>query len=314
MRLARARNASGTAVPVTSVEHEGEEVIVDLTATAAEFGDDALRSSLFELANWDLIGWLEHPDGMELLRRAHDLAVRSVADGRSRPPAAGSQMAPLFDVPRKLMGVGLNFPSHIAEAQRAGEPVDTPPEPPLFTKVPTAVSGDGDEVRIPPFGTDFDYEAELGVIIGERCRDLEPDDVPAVIAGFTVVNDMSLRDIQFQPGKVFEAKNYDGFLPMSSWMTTADEVDDVAELILESRVNGELRQSERQGNSVFSPNEIISFASKRMTLEAGDLVFCGTPEGVGIFAEDPRSKLLKPGDEVVASVAGIGSVATRVVG
>ncbi|QWF20993.1 fumarylacetoacetate hydrolase family protein [Nocardioides sp. LMS-CY] len=260
----------------------------------------------------DLVGLLSDPDLLRSLRAAYDHALGhadgacvSDADGGSPPtPGVG-----LFDVPRKLLGVGLNFPSHIAEAQRAGEPVQAPAQPTLFAKVPTALAGDGEEIAIPAFGTHLDYEVELAVVIGATCRDVPVERARDVIAGATVVNDLSLRDVLFHgPNGMFEGKNYDGFLPMASTFVTSDEVGDLDELVLESRVNGRIRQSERMGNALFSPLEIVSFASSRMTLQPGDVVFCGTPGGVGIFAEDPSSALLKPGDVVEASVVSLVAI------
>ncbi|MFI0406861.1 fumarylacetoacetate hydrolase family protein [Actinomadura sp. 3N508] len=254
---------------------------------------------------------LSDPSLLRGLRAAYDHAASHVdgaclaAGGEAGRPAHG---VGLIDIPRKLLGVGLNFPSHIAEAQRAGEPAQTPAQPTLFSKVPTALAGDGDEIAIPRFGAQLDYEVELAVVIGTTCRDVGAEQASNVIAGATVVNDLSLRDVLFHaPNGMFEGKNYDGFLPMAPTFVTSDEIEDLDELVLTSRVNGELRQSERMGNALFSPHEIVSFASSRMTLQPGDVIFCGTPGGVGIFAEDPPAALLRPGDLVEAGVASLGA-------
>jgi 2-keto-4-pentenoate hydratase/2-oxohepta-3-ene-1,7-dioic acid hydratase in catechol pathway len=195
-------------------------------------------------------------------------------------------------VPTKIVCVGRNYPAHAAEH---GEAV--PEEPLLFFKPPSAVIGPGAAIRLPPQSEQVDYEAELAVVIGRRCRDVQPEEAWDYVLGVTCGNDVTARDLQRRDDHWTRAKGFDTFCPLGPWMVTGLRGEDVADLKVACRVNGELRQAGRTSEMAFSPTELIAYTSAIMTLEPGDVIMTGTPEGVGP---------LTAGDVVEVAVQGIG--------
>lgn len=316
MRIGRFRSSSETVQWCAVVETATETVITELAEAAACLAVVDTTTGRSVDGDIDLVELLSTPSLMDHLAGAWTHAQEHAHGwceyAQSTMDAAWTPQ-PLIDRPRKLMGVGANFPSHIDEARRSGAQLPDPVVPVLFSKAPTTMSGDGDAIRIPPYGTQLDYEVELAVVIGTECRDVASDQAREVIAGITVVNDMSLRDVLFHaPNGMFEGKNYDGFLPMASTFITLDECGDLADLTLWSTVNDAIRQKERSVNAIFSPEEIVSFASSRMTLQPGDVLFCGTPAGVGIFADDKDAWLLSGGDVVEVGIDSLVKVRSTI--
>jgi 2-keto-4-pentenoate hydratase/2-oxohepta-3-ene-1,7-dioic acid hydratase in catechol pathway len=201
----------------------------------------------------------------------------------------------------KIIAVGLNYRKH---AEEMGDKL--PANPLLFCKASTTISGPYDDIVLPPvsWSDAVDYEVELGVIIGTVCQDVSVEDALAYVAGYTVVNDLTARDIQKSESQWFRAKSYDGFCPVGPCIITKDELDDVQDLRLTSTVNGEIRQDSNTSDMIFSVAEIISFISKGMTLMPGDLIATGTPSGIGAGFKPP--KFLKPGDVVELTVENVG--------
>jgi 2-keto-4-pentenoate hydratase/2-oxohepta-3-ene-1,7-dioic acid hydratase in catechol pathway len=216
--------------------------------------------------------------------------------GHWRP---GEEMGPLDElsllapiVPTKIVCVGLNYPAHADESSMV-----LPSEPLLFFKPPSAVIGPEATILLPPQSERVDYEAELAVVIGRRCRNVGPGEAWDYVLGATCGNDVTARDLQQLDDQWTRAKGFDTFCPLGPWMVTGLRDADVADLEVACRVNGALRQTGRTSEMTFSPSELIAYASSIMALEPGDVIMTGTPEGVGPLAA---------GDVVEVEVGGIG--------
>ena len=208
--------------------------------------------------------------------------------------------APITHPPKNIICLAVNYPDH---AQEGGRP---PPENPvLFTKPWTSIVGTEDSVIYPKNSSKLDYEAELAVVMGKKGRRIPEDEAYDYVAGYTIMNDISERDIQFKDRQFFRGKGFDTFAPMGPYLVTKDEISDPQNLKIQLRVNGELRQDGSTMNMIFKIPHIISFISDSITLEPGDVISTGTPGGVGIYAK-PEPRLLKPGDVVEAEIESIG--------
>jgi 2-keto-4-pentenoate hydratase/2-oxohepta-3-ene-1,7-dioic acid hydratase in catechol pathway len=207
--------------------------------------------------------------------------------------------------PRKIVCVGLNYRDHAEE-----QGVELPKEPLLFAKWPTSLIGPGEAIVIPPIVTKADYEAELGVVIGVRAKNVSKESAFEVVRGYLCANDVSARDLQFSDGQWTRGKSPDTFCPIGP-MVTRDEISDPHALKIRAIVSGEVLQDSTTANLIFGIDDVISYASQTMTLEPGDLILTGTPAGVGVF-RDPQ-RLLQPGDEVTIEIEGIGSLTNPVV-
>lgn len=197
--------------------------------------------------------------------------------------------------PSKVVCVGLNYRDHAAELG-----AEAPERPMLFLKPPSSVTGPGAEVELPD-AERVEFEAELGVVIGEGCRRVPEEDAMEVVAGFTCVNDVSNRDEQAVERNWVRAKGFDGAAPIGPVVATPDEVPE--EAAVELRLNGETRQSSSVDEMIFSVEELVAEVSRFMTLEPGDVISTGTPAGVGA---------LSPGDSVEVEVEGVGVLRHRV--
>lgn len=200
----------------------------------------------------------------------------------------------------KIIAVGFNYVEHAEEMA-----TDVPEEPLIFSKAITALSGPYDDVVSPRGATKLDYEAELVAVIGRRARYVSEADALDHIAGFTVGHDVSERAFQRERGGQFvKGKSSDTFAPVGPWLVTRDSIDDIQTLDVWSEVNGEMRQQGNTDQMVFGVAHIISHLSQFMTLEPGDLIFTGTPEGVGDGMRPPQ--YLQPGDVVRIGIEGLG--------
>jgi 2,4-didehydro-3-deoxy-L-rhamnonate hydrolase len=207
--------------------------------------------------------------------------------------------------PGKIVAVGLNYRDHAAEAG-----LEIPPEPTLFAKFANSVIGPGDPIVVPPVTTKPDYEAELGVVIGHRTRDVDVGNALACVAGYMCVNDVSARDLQNRTAQWTRGKAIDTFLPCGPCLVTTDELPDPQQLAIRCLVNEEVLQDSRTDQMVWGVAELISFLSQTMTLEPGDLIATGTPAGVG-FARTPR-RYLQHGDRVTIEIDTIGRLTNPV--
>jgi len=225
------------------------------------------------------------------------------------PLASVSLIAPIPRPLKNVFCVGSNYRAHITEASRAQEIKDKVPEHPVFfTKPPTAVIGPGDEIRLDPgVSRKMDYEVELGVVIGKPGRNIAAADAANHIFGFTILNDITARDVQRQHGGQFlKGKGLDTSCPMGPQIVTIDELGDFTNLRISLSVNDELRQDGNTGNMIFPITRLLESLSQGMTLEPGDLLATGTPSGVG-YAMDPPN-YLKGGDKVTCEIEGIGEL------
>ena len=239
---------------------------------------------------------------IRFVREAGDDAHGHLAYGfdevRLRPPLLR---------PGKILCVGTNFEGHLAENPAATRP----PEPFIFAKLPSGVIGPGDAIVKPTPATQLDYEVELAVVIGRPLRQVPAERALEYVAGYTIMNDVSARDVQFRNNQITLGKNFDTFAPLGPCLVTADEIGDPRRLRLRTWVNGELRQDETAADMIFGVADVLAYLSAVMTLEPGDVVSTGTPAGVGAFRQPPA--YLEPGDVVTLEIEGIGRLENPVV-
>ncbi|MGB3911765.1 MAG: fumarylacetoacetate hydrolase family protein [Pseudolysinimonas sp.] len=234
-------------------------------------------------------------------------AIATAAAGRFLPigdiPDDG--WAPVVPAPRKIVCVGVNYREHIREMGR-----EEPDFPTLFTKYPESLVGAGDAIVLPPHAADaVDWEAELAVVIGTRVRRADEATAAAAIAGYTVLNDVSMRDWQNRTLQWLQGKSFENSTPVGPVLATVDEVPASARITTE--VEGELLQDGRIDDLVFGPAAIVAYISQIFPLDPGDIVATGTPGGVGHARTPPR--YLAPGQVVVTTIEGIGSLRNTVV-
>jgi 5-carboxymethyl-2-hydroxymuconate isomerase len=217
---------------------------------------------------------------------------------------SGPRLAPL--APSKIVAVGLNYLDHVRETG-----MQLPAEPLIFTKFPTSVIGDEADIVVDASLTErVDWEVELAVVIGRRARRVTPATALEHVAGFTVANDVSARDLQFRDGQWVRGKSLDTFCPLGPVVVTPDEIDDVQRLALRTRVNGDTVQDSSTAEMIFPVAELIAYCSRSFTLEPGDVLLTGTPWGCGEFMTPRRS--LQPGDVVEVEIDGIGTLRNTV--
>jgi 2-keto-4-pentenoate hydratase/2-oxohepta-3-ene-1,7-dioic acid hydratase in catechol pathway len=244
-------------------------------------------------------------DVAEILAGGDELLDRvraAVSNGGPRRALADVHLtAPVR--PGKFLAIGLNYADHVAETG-----ADTPEFPTVFAKMPSCVVGPFDAVERPRASDQVDYEGELGLVIGRRCRDISRDEAPDVIAGYTVINDVSVRDYQHRTSQWVLGKSFDTHGPIGPWIVTADEIDPHA-LDLRTFVNGEVRQESNTSNLIFDCYAIVELLSSVCTLEPGDVIATGTPGGVG----SPTKSWLKGGDTVRVEIDGIGAIENPIV-
>jgi 2-keto-4-pentenoate hydratase/2-oxohepta-3-ene-1,7-dioic acid hydratase in catechol pathway len=215
------------------------------------------------------------------------------------------KLGPCVTNPEKIVCVGLNYRKHAAET---GNPV--PKTPILFNKYNNALTGHRSVIRISEEPTErVDYEVELVIVMGRTARNVSEADALAHVFGYCVGNDLSARDLQSRTSQWMIGKSLDGFAPIGPYLVTADQVPDPNALALDTKVNGEVRQSSNTSDMVFNCKELIAYASKMFTLRPGDLIFTGTPEGV--IAGYPKDKQvwLKPGDRLTNKIDALGELA-----
>ncbi|MEM9394379.1 MAG: fumarylacetoacetate hydrolase family protein [Pseudomonadota bacterium] len=222
-------------------------------------------------------------------------------------------LAPLHAPRKNIFCVGRNYAEHIAEGERAQKAkIGITDHPVYFTKPSTAVVGhEGDVLIFPSVSEKIDYEVELAVVIGKAGRDISKERAFDHIFGYTILNDITARDVQRRHGgQYFKGKSLDGSCPIGPWIVTADEITDPQNLSISLSVNGELRQDGRTHDMIFDIPTLIASLSEGLTLEPGDIIATGTPSGVG-YAMDPP-QYLKPGDTVVCDITDIGQLRNTV--
>jgi 2-keto-4-pentenoate hydratase/2-oxohepta-3-ene-1,7-dioic acid hydratase in catechol pathway len=210
--------------------------------------------------------------------------------------------------PRKYLAIALNYRDHIAEMG-----MEPPEVPVFFNKQVSCVVGPGAEVHMPKVSTFLDYEAELAIVIGRRCRHVRAERAHEMIAGYTCANDVSVRDWQGKAQTMTIGKSFDTHGPLGPWLVTADELGDPQDLAIRCYVGDELRQDARTSEMVFDCFQQVSHLSEAFTLEPGDVIATGTPSGVGLGRQPVRDNLLHVGQHVRVEIEGIGELANTVV-
>lgn len=241
------------------------------------------------------------------------LASASVDPDHMRPAESVQLAAPIPLMPRNLFCVGRNYKLHIEESARAkGIATVFPSVPELFTKPVTAIIGaDAGIKRYASLTQKLDYEVELAIVIGSTIRDATPQEAADAVFGYTIVNDVSARDLQMAHNQWFKGKALDTFCPVGPWIVTADEFGDAAGHRITLRVNGETRQDSTTSDLLFDVPTIISVVSAGLTLQPGDIIATGTPSGVAFGMSEPA--YLEIGDVVEAEVEGIGVLRNPVI-
>lgn len=232
-------------------------------------------------------------------------AARSAVE--SGEPVAFDRLLAPIPRPPKILCSGVNYASHSEESPDAVLPT----EPFFFSKLPTAVIGPGEPIVIPSPDTLTDYEVELAMVIGKVSKKLSADTALDAVFGWTILHDVSARDVQFKDNQITLGKGPDTFSPIGPHIVTADELGDWSTLRVSTTLNGETMQDSPTSEMLFTPGRLLEFVSRLVTLEPGDVVTTGTPAGVGCFRDPPV--YLKPGDEVTVSVDRIGDLTNPVV-
>ncbi|GLV14308.1 hypothetical protein Heshes_19920 [Alicyclobacillus hesperidum] len=263
--------------------------VVDVAASAHALGVEAPLSVMAAIAGGE--------QETTQLRQVY-------AQGTVALPVDEVVFAPPVTHPEKIICVGLNYRKH---AEESNMPIPTSPV--YFTKFANSLSGHRATVTIPPVAKQCDYEVELVAVIGQRIRQVSVEDALRAVYGYAVGNDLSARDLQMRNSQWLYGKAMDGFAPLGPYLVTADEVPNPQDLRLRTWVNGELRQDSTTADMIFSVAEVIADLSQVMTLEPGDLIYTGTPEGVILGMDDQR--WLDAGDEIVCEIDGLGRLCTR---
>ncbi len=257
----------------------------------------------------DLAGHLPLPcKDMAALIENYSALAPSVRKLEREPPelslAQVTLHAPMLR-PGKILGIGLNYSDHAAEAQ-----MELPRDQLWFSKMVTAIADPYGDIQLPKVSDRLDYEAELVFVIGRKCRHVPRERAPEVIFGYCVGNDLSVRDWQFKTSQFILGKSFDTHAPMGPWIVTADAINPHS-LDIRSLVNGEERQKSNTRHLIFDCFAMVEHVSQVMTLEPGDVIFTGTPAGVGA-ARNPPS-WLRAGDVVRVEIEGIGAIENKVV-
>lgn len=211
--------------------------------------------------------------------------------------------------PPKIIAIGLNYADHLEEVRAAGREMDTPVVPMIFNKQSLSVAGPYEDVHDPKVSKMLDFEGELTFVIGKKCRHVPKEKAHEVIAGYTIANDLSVRDWQLRQPTFTIGKSFDTHCPFGPAIVTSDEISDPHKLDLTTEVNGEQRQSSNTKHLIFDCFDLVEHLSTAFTLEPGDLVLTGTPGGVGVI----EGKFLKQGDVIKISIAELGYIENKVI-
>ena len=241
-------------------------------------------------------------DAESLLEKATEVDIRSF----SLPVNQVTLLAPI-EFLYKIICLGRNYKDHAAEANSA-----IPDEPIIFMKPHTSIIGPNETIVKPSFVKQLDYEAELAIVIGRKAKNVPVSDAKSYIFGYTILNDVSARDIQYKDKQWTRGKSFDTFAPIGPCITTSNQLQDMSDLSIRTWVNNELRQNSTTRNMVFNVYEIVYHLSRVMTLEPCDIIATGTPAGVGCFMK-PEPKFLQAGDVVKIEIEKIGVLENSVV-
>jgi len=269
-----------------------EQGVVDVAEAASALNTPNVPSTLTDLMSGG-------SSARSLLKEFLDGPASNATDASWRREEADLAFGPCVPDPGKIICVGLNYRLHAAEAGR-----DIPEYPVLFSKFNNTLAGHREPVPLPANAVQYDYEAELVVVVGRQTRYVEVDNALDYVFGYCNGNDVSARDLQLRTLQWLLGKTLDKFFPIGPYIVTADEIDDPQNLNLGCWVNGEQRQRINTSDMIFSVAELVSYASQYMTLEPGDVISTGTPQGVILGTEEKI--WLKPGDEVAVEIDKLG--------
>jgi 2-keto-4-pentenoate hydratase/2-oxohepta-3-ene-1,7-dioic acid hydratase in catechol pathway len=280
--------------------------VVDLNRAAQAGGGGSLPATMLELIQAGETAW----------NRARQVVADAEkgggAAGASRPVGEVKLLAPIPRPAKNIFCLGVNYAAHLEESNRASNRTLAPTVPVFFTKVVTSIVAPGDPILFDEsVSVKYDWEAELGVVLGRGGRSIERERALDHIFGYTCFNDVSVRDVQNEHVQWFRGKSIDGTCPFGPWIVTADEIPDPANLDIECRVNGVVKQHSNTSMLINDIPSCIYWLSKGLTLEAGDLISTGTPSGVGHARQPPE--YLKPGDVVEVEVQHVGVLRNPVV-
>jgi 2-keto-4-pentenoate hydratase/2-oxohepta-3-ene-1,7-dioic acid hydratase in catechol pathway len=251
----------------------------------------------------DMVAFLEA--GAAALDAARDLVRAAPA----RVPLEAVRLEAPVLRPRKFLGLGFAYASHIAEVAHLG--MKPPPHQTWFNKQVTCVNGPYDPIHMPHVSPTLDYEGELAIVIGRRCRHARPEDARSIVAGFMICNDVSVREWQLRASTAMIGKSFDTHGPIGPWICTTDELPNVHSLSIRTWVNGELRQDGNTSDLVYRFGDMLAELSTAFTLEPGDILTTGSPAGVGAARRPPV--YLKVGDVCRIEIEGIGHIENRVI-
>lgn len=255
---------------------------------------------------WELLGDPEQSSLRDLLAEERLGALQAALQGdHSAEAVADPELLPPIPDPEKIVCIGLNYHAHAAEAG-----LEAPAVPVIFGKWANALAAPGAAVNLPLASDKVDYEAEVAFVIGRRASNVAPGDALAHVAGYTLLNDLSARDLQFATPQWMAGKVFDGSAPCGPALVTPDEAGSHDEIGIELRLNGKVMQSSSTADLIFGVPDLVSHLSSLMTLEPGDIVSTGTPSGVG-SVRDPKV-WLRDGDEVVVSSPSLGELTTTI--
>lgn len=285
---------------VPSIGVHLESSILDIPDAASYFGrkyhvhGQSFPTSMLDLLNWE--------SGIEVVRQIVERYEQMPHGERlfTRDLGSVTLEAPI-PRPGKIVALGRNYLEHIQETGS-----EVPNFPLIFAKFPSCVIGPNDPIHIPRISTQIDWEVELAVVIGRVCKNVNEKQSLDFVAGYTIINDVSARDLQKSDGQFVRSKSLDDFCPMGPCIVTRDILGDGSGLRMMTKVNGVIKQDSTTSHMMFNVPQIVSHLSKSFTLEPGDVIATGTPSGVG-FARDPP-EFLKPGDEVEQYIENIGSL------
>lgn len=233
---------------------------------------------------------------------AENWPALAAQDGRHIPLALAHHERLLN--PAHVFCIGLNYKGHI---QETGKP--TPEYPTVFAKFASSLTGPYSDIALPQNSNEVDWEVELGIIIGKAAKNVSIDQAPEYIAGYTVINDISMRDWQSRTNQWFQGKNFEAGTPVGPYLVTPDEIDGAQDLRISCSINGEIMQDGRTSDLLFNPAELVAYVSQFTTLLPGDLIASGTPSGVGM-AKVPK-RFLQDGEVLVSEIEGIGQLSNR---
>ncbi len=244
----------------------------------------------------------------DLIRRGDqgltELVDKATSSGKGLMEEGKIEFGPCVTNPQKIICVGLNYAKHANETKNP-----LPQSPILFNKYNNALNHHQGIIRVSGIpAQDFDYEAELVIVMGRRAKDVSESEALSYVFGYCNGNDFSVRDLQMRSSQWMIGKTCDGFAPIGPYLVTADQVPNPNNLKIACSVNGEVRQSSNTNDMIFNCAQLVSYTSKLMTLEPGDIIFTGTPEGVIIGYPKEKRVWLKPGDEIITTIEKLGEL------